>query len=341
MDNSTLTLDVTDENDTGSGYPENAQVHFTIAAGFAISLCLIGLVGNIIVFWYLCFKIKRNKYTIYIINLSVADFIFLIFSIIVLIMFIYTLSSADPYFKGKESLYMFLEIFSDSAQYSGMFILTAISLERCLSVLFPFWYQCHRPENLSAIISGSVWLLGCAVGLIDNLVCTPEGFLSQSTECTVVQIMTFGLSVIICLPIMVISSFILLFKIKRTVRQQYPQKLYIIIIAAVFIFIISVIPINFVWFLMYFQLLKSDIETVGLFFASVFCTVLNSTIDPYIYFIVGKKWKQNSSHSLHEALQRAFRTEEDENEDSNSNKTSKDSNQTNLASSFENCAVLQ
>ncbi|XP_073423506.1 proto-oncogene Mas-like [Dendrobates tinctorius] len=334
MANSTLTLNVTDENNTGSDYPENAQVHFTIAAGFAISLCLIGLVGNIIVFWYLCFKIKRNKYTIYIINLSVADFIFLIFSIIVLIMFIYTLSSADPYFKGKESLYIFLEIINDSAQYSGMFILTAISLERCLSVLFPIWYHCHRPTNLSTIICGSVWLLGWAVSLLDNLVCTPEAFLSQTTECTAVQIMTFGLSVIICLPIMVISSFILLIKIKKTVRQQYPQKLYIIIIVAVFIFIISVIPMNFVWFLMYFQLLKSDIETVGLFFAGVFCLALNCTVDPYIYFIVGKKWKQKTSHSIQDALQRAFRIEEDENEDSNSNKTSKDSNQTKLASTI-------
>ncbi|KAM4029630.1 mas-related G-protein coupled receptor member D-like [Anomaloglossus baeobatrachus] len=334
MENSTLTLPVTDENNTDSDYPVNAKMHFTIAAGFAIVLCLIGLAGNIIVFWYLSFKIKKNKYTTYIINLSAADFIFLLFSIIVLIMYIYTLSNSDPYFKGKESLYTFLEIFSDSTQYSGMFILTAISLERCLSVLFPIWYQCHRPENLSTIVCVLVWLLGCAEGLIDNLVCTPEAFFSQTTECTAVQIMTFGLSVVICLPIMVVSSFTLLIKIKRTVRQQYPQKLYIIIIAAVFIFIISVIPINFVWFLMYFQLLKSDLEIVGFYFASVFCLVLNCTIDPYIYFIVGKKWKQKTNHSIQDALQRAFRIEDDENDDSHSNKTSKASNQTNLANSF-------
>ncbi|XP_075684570.1 mas-related G-protein coupled receptor member H-like [Rhinoderma darwinii] len=336
MDNSTLTPNGTDQSDTSENvnYPDNTYLHFTIAAAIAIVVCLIGLVGNIIVFWYLCFKIKRNKYTVYIINLSVADFIFLIFSIIVLVMFINTLTSTNPEFQGKESVYIFLEIFYDSAQYSGMFILTAISLERCLSVLFPLWYQCRRPQNLSTIVCASVWLIGCSESLIDNLVCTEEAFTTQTSECTAVQIMVLGLSIVICLPIMVISSFTLLIKIKKTFRKQYPKKLYIIIIVAVLVFIISVIPINFVWFLMYFQLLQSNIVTIGFYFASVFCLVLNCTIDPYIYFIVGKKWRQKTSHSIQDALERAFRIERDENDDSKSNKTSNTSSQTNLSSNF-------
>ncbi|KAG8571648.1 hypothetical protein GDO81_011734 [Engystomops pustulosus] len=336
MDNSTLNSSVTDQNYTSEGNAELTFLHFTVAAAIAIVLCLIGIVGNSIVFWYLCFKIKRNKYTIYIINLSVADFIYLLFTIIVLMIHINTLSSPHPDFEGKDSLLKFLEILSKSAQYSGMFILTAISLERCLSVLYPFWYQCNRPQNLSIIICAVLWLIGCSESLIDNLVCSEEAFMAQTRECTPVQIIIFGISIVICLPIMVISSFTLLIKIKRTFREQYPHKLYIIIIVAVFVFVISVIPINCLWFLMYFKFLQSSMGTLGLYFASVYCLALNGTIDPYIYFIVGKKWKQKTSHSIQDVLERAFKTEDDEN-DSKSNGTSNTSNtssQTNLASTF-------
>ncbi|KAM3928100.1 proto-oncogene Mas-like [Leptodactylus fuscus] len=329
MNNSTLPPNITDQNYTDYNYPEDAYLHVTVVAAICAILCLIGLVGNIIVFWYLCFKIKRNKYTVYIINLSVADFIYLLVSIIVLIINIYTSNSMNPLFEGKEAFYKVLEIFSKSAQYSGMFILTAISLERCLSVLFPFWYQCSRPQNLSSIVCASVWLIGCAESLIDNLVCAEQAFYTQTSECTAIQIIIFILAIIICLPVMVISSLILLIKVKRTFREQYSQKLYIIIIVAVFVFIISVIPINFVWFLLYFHLLQSDIEMVALYFASTYCLVLNCTIDPYIYFIVGKKWKQKTNHSIQDVLKQAFH--EEEKNDLNSNRTSNTSSQTNLA----------
>ncbi|XP_073532764.1 mas-related G-protein coupled receptor member D-like [Phyllobates terribilis] len=309
------------QNGTEERRVDYAYIHFTIAAAICIVLCLIGLIGNITVFWYLCFKIKRNKYTIYIINLSVADFLFLIFSSLVLMLYINTLMNPKPNFQGKNSLYIFLEIFYDIAQYSGTFILTAVSLERCLSVVVPFWYQCHRPENLSTIICVSLWLLGCAEALTENLVCTSKAFSEHTTECTAVQIMTFGLSIVICLPIMVCSSIILLIKVSRTFNQQYPTKFYIIIIIAIVIFISSVIPFNFAWFLIYFRLLPSDMHMLAFHFASLYSTVLNSALDPYIYFLVGKKWKQKKNQSIQDALERAFRIENDENNDSKSNQT--------------------
>ncbi|XP_063781012.1 mas-related G-protein coupled receptor member D-like [Pseudophryne corroboree] len=293
------------EQDNG-GYSQYAHIHFTIAAAVALGLCLIGLVGNIIVFWYLCFKLQRNRYTLYIINLAEADSIFILLSAMLLMININTMINTNPEFKGEELLYFLVEVFYDSMQYTGMFLLTAISMERCMSVLFPLWYQCHRPHNLSTIMCAFLWVIGCLESLIENLVCPPEAFMSQTSQCTAVQIMTFLISVGICLPIMVISSFILLIKIKRTFREQYPPKLYIIIITAVLFFILSVIPLNFLWFLLYFQMLPTDVQSVSLFFASIFCTVLNSTINPFIYFIVGRKWKQSSNHSIHDALQIAF-----------------------------------
>ncbi|XP_069815771.1 proto-oncogene Mas-like [Dendropsophus ebraccatus] len=330
MNNSTIAPKVAAQNITDGDYPENVNLPWTIIFAIAIVFCLIGFVGNIIVLFYLCFKIKKNKYSIYIINLSVADFIYLIFTIPVLILYINTVTNPNPHFEGKVSVYLFFEILCDSAQYSGMFILTAISLERCLSVLFPLWYQCHRPQNLSTITCAAVWLIGCSESLIENLVCSPEDFATPTTACTAVQIIVFGLSIVICLVIMVISSFILLIKIKKSFGMQYSLKPYISILISFFLYSVSVC-IYFVWFLLFIQLLDFNFYYL---FASVFSTVLNCTIDPYIYFIVGKKWKQKTSHSIQDALEQAVRTEDDENDDSSSNKTSNTSSQTNLARTF-------
>ncbi|KAM4705034.1 mas-related G-protein coupled receptor member H-like, partial [Rhinophrynus dorsalis] len=305
-----------------TGYDDYANIHFTAAAAVAMGLCLIGIVGNLIVFWYLLFRIQRNKYTVYIINLAAADVICLLFTLMVLMININTMVGINPDFEGKSQLYLFLEIFYDSSLYAGMYFLTAISVERCLSVLFPIWYQCHRPKNLSVIMVTCLWILGCLESLIENLVCSPEAFKNQSKECTGVEIMTFVLGICICLPLMILSSLILLIKIKRTFGQRYPQKLYIIIIIAVFVFILAVTPFTFLWFLMYFKLLLTDIETVSLFFASIYCTSFNCTVNPYIYFIVGRQWKKKSNNSIHDALQQAFKVEEGEQEKENSDKTS-------------------
>ncbi|KAM4705033.1 proto-oncogene Mas-like [Rhinophrynus dorsalis] len=275
-------------------YDEFAYIHFTIAASVALGLCLIGMLGNVRVLFHLCIRIQRSKYTIYIINLLVADYIFLIFTAMVLMVNINTMIGSNPDFTGKSEFYLFLEVFYDASLYSGSFFLTIISVERCISVLFPSWYQRHRSKNMSAIICACLWILGCTMSLIENLVCSPKGFMSQTNECTGVELMTFIIEIGICLPLMLVSSIILLFMLRKNFKQQISLELYIFIIVAVFIFILAVIPFNLLWFLMYFRLLPTDLEVVSLFFASVYCTTLNCTLNPYIYFFAEKEWKWKS-----------------------------------------------
>ncbi|XP_040209593.1 mas-related G-protein coupled receptor member D-like [Rana temporaria] len=309
------------QDEPSSSYSEYSYIHFTIVAVVALCLCIVGLVGNVIVFWYLCFKIQRNKYEVYIMNLSVADALFIVFTTLLLMIHINTIIGTDPDFIGKESLYIFIEIFYDIMQYSGMYILTAVSMERCSSVLFPFWYQRHRPRNLSTIMCIALWILGSLESLLENLVCTADAYLEQTSQCSAVQIIVFILAIGICLPIMIISSFTFLIKVKRSLKQQYTHNLHIIILIAVLVFILSVLPFTFLSFLIYFKLTPTDLVTVSFFYVTIYCTVLNCTINPYIYCIVGRNWKQKTPHSIQEALQRAFREEDDENDDSNSNKT--------------------
>eukprot|EP00079_Xenopus_tropicalis_P011018 XP_002936476.1 PREDICTED: mas-related G-protein coupled receptor member D-like [Xenopus tropicalis] len=324
--NYTNTTHFNDTNYFGGSHAPDSVIHYTIAAAVAMGLCLIGIVGNLIVFWYLFFRIPRNKYTVYIINLAAADLLLLTVAAILMMVNINTLVGSNPDFEGNAGFYTFLEIIYDLSLYSGMYFLTAISMERCISVLFPLWYHNYRPKTLSVTMCICLWILGCSESLIENLSCTQEDFTNQTPVCTGVEIMTFTLSICICLPLMILSSFTLLIAIKKTFRNRYPPRLYIIIIAAVFIFILSVIPFNFLWFLMYFRLLPSIQDTLGLYFAGILTAALSSTANPYIYFIVGRLWKQKSSQSIHDTLHRAFKAEEDEKEEIKCEKENTSSN---------------
>ncbi|NXV74371.1 MAS protein, partial [Atlantisia rogersi] len=101
-----------------------------------ISLC--GLVGNGIVMWFLGFHLKRNPFSVYILNLAVADFsLLLLFFLLTLAVLMLTANC--PYVLKVISFYMdFLfavEFLSHFFDLSSLGLLTAISMERCISVL--------------------------------------------------------------------------------------------------------------------------------------------------------------------------------------------------------------
>ncbi|KAJ1080508.1 hypothetical protein NDU88_000707 [Pleurodeles waltl] len=51
----------------------------------SLLISILGLIGNGIVLWFLCIRIKRNTYTVYILNLAVADFCLLLYLVVALL----------------------------------------------------------------------------------------------------------------------------------------------------------------------------------------------------------------------------------------------------------------
>ncbi|XP_077307183.1 proto-oncogene Mas-like [Lithobates pipiens] len=272
-----------------------------------LGICILGLLGNIIVFWNLCFRIRRNKYTVYIANLCVADTLLLTVVMFTLVVQISNFFGLHPGSKVTCPFYVFVDTLYYPLVYSGKNILTAISVERCISVLFPIWYRTRRPKKFTTMTCAVLWFLGILEGLLDVFVCDPEAYTSHQLQCVMTEVMIFVSAIGICLPLMVISSAALLHKIRRTVGQQYSPKLYIIIIIAVVVFILSVLPLNIIRFLVFYNVLK----TVKLVFISQYWLVTNCFINPYIYFIVGKICNRTTCCSIKDSLQRAFVVETD------------------------------
>ncbi|NWR78847.1 MAS protein, partial [Centropus unirufus] len=111
---------------------------FVVFAGVCMGLALCGLVGNGTVVWFLCFHVKQNPFTVYILNLAIADFFLLllffllaleVFSFIVLCSYLYTYVA---FYIDSVFVVEFLCHFFD---LSSMSLLAAISVERSISVL--------------------------------------------------------------------------------------------------------------------------------------------------------------------------------------------------------------
>ncbi|NXI94377.1 MAS protein, partial [Psophia crepitans] len=108
-----------------------------VFVGICMGLSLCGLVGNGIVMWFLCFHMKQNPFNVYILNLAVADFsLLLLFFLLTLAIF--SLTAFCSYLYNFISFYIdflfVVEFLCHFFDLSSLGLLTAISVERCISV---------------------------------------------------------------------------------------------------------------------------------------------------------------------------------------------------------------
>ncbi|KAK7795809.1 hypothetical protein U0070_025001 [Myodes glareolus] len=112
-------------------YSDSSRCEIMVQTMVYLSLIfiLVGMAGNAIVLWILGFQIRRNAFSVYILNLAVADFIFLSCQ----------LANGLDYviFGIFIHIPLILNVVVNVAYLSGLSILSAISVERCLSVLWP------------------------------------------------------------------------------------------------------------------------------------------------------------------------------------------------------------
>ncbi|XP_001371419.1 proto-oncogene Mas [Monodelphis domestica] len=272
-------------------------VHWVI-----MSISPLGFVENGILLWFLCFRMRRNPFTVYITHLSIADIslLFCIFILSVDYALDYELSSGYYY------TIVTLSVTFLFGYNTGLYLLTAISVERCLSVLYPIWYRCHRPKHQSACVCGLLWALSCLVTTMEHVMCIDIGRKGHSqSDCRAVIIFISILSFLVFTPLMVVSSVILVVKIRRNTWTSHSSKLYIVIMVTIIIFLIFAMPMRLLYLLYYeYWSTFGNIHHISLLFSTI-----NSSANPFIYFFVGSSKKKPFKESLKVVLNRAFKDE--------------------------------
>ncbi|KAM6162658.1 C3a anaphylatoxin chemotactic receptor-like [Erethizon dorsatum] len=115
---------------------------------------VLGLPGNGLVLWVAGLKMRRTVNTVWFLHLTLADFLCCLslpFSMAHL--------ALRGYWPYGEILCKFIPSVIILNMFASVFLLTAISLDRCLLVLKPIWCQNHRNVRTACIICGCIWLV--------------------------------------------------------------------------------------------------------------------------------------------------------------------------------------
>ncbi|NWW81720.1 MRGRD protein, partial [Climacteris rufus] len=108
-------------------------------AGLCLGISLCGLAGNGVVLWFLGFHTKQSPFTVYILNLAVADFSLLLLFFLLILAFL-ALATFCRSLLPLAPLYVYFVFvaagpLSHVLVLSSLGLLAAMSVERCAAVL--------------------------------------------------------------------------------------------------------------------------------------------------------------------------------------------------------------
>ncbi|XP_056676914.1 mas-related G-protein coupled receptor member D-like [Monodelphis domestica] len=273
---------------------EFVSLHWTEIPSLVIAL--VGLVGNSIVLWLLGFRTRRSPFWIYILNLAAADALFL-----------------GSYFGlclweiVGDLNFVILDLLEDcllGLPYCvGLSLLAAISTERCLSVLFPIWYRCHRPKHTSAAVCAILWALqGLYWGIFGALYFLNEDdFDDLYFVFDLVQFSWFSL--LTC--VLGVSSLTLVLRVQCSSQRRRPPRLYLLVLLTVLMFLLCGLPLGVFYAVWSFK--GFPIMPYGL---SRLLACVNSSANPFLYFFLGSQWCRRGREPLRVVLQRALGEEQ-------------------------------
>ncbi|NXU43205.1 MAS protein, partial [Drymodes brunneopygia] len=185
-------------------------------------------------------------------------------------------------------------------------LLTAISIERCLSVLSPIWCRTHRPKHLSAVVSGLLWALSLLLNTLGYVLCTVR---PSPRVCQRLLIAIGTLDFLVCAPLMLLFSLTLFLRVKCSSQPFQTGRLFTVIMLTILLFLIFAVPLSVLILLDFLGNKFLYSPEIGFLFPedpSLLLALLNSTLNPVIYVLVGSCRRRRFQRSVKVALRRVF-----------------------------------
>ncbi|XP_009697125.1 PREDICTED: proto-oncogene Mas-like, partial [Cariama cristata] len=266
--------------------------------GVTLLVCLGGLVGNGTILWLLI-HIHNIPINSYFKNLALTNLIFSLFMAISSLLYMIENASCSAILP---TLYLsFLSYLSLLSCNTGLYFLTAISIEMCVSISFLFWSPCCRRKHFSAMVSVLLGIASIAVFAVVISLCS----FHEPKHCRMALISMYVLNFLIFVLPMVISNIKLFIEFRRCSQQHRLRRLYIVIFITVLFFLTFALPLSIWNFQQQFSYTEVPLKVVFLL------ACINSSINPFICFLVGSSWRRCSVVSLQVAFRRVFDQPED------------------------------
>ncbi|KAM9341984.1 chemerin-like receptor 2 isoform 1-T5 [Pholidichthys leucotaenia] len=293
-------LEYGDYEDLKVEHKQQEPMHIISVVIYIISFVL-GVIGNGMVIWVTAFKSKKTVNSVWLLNLAMADFVFVLF-----LPFYIDYILRDFHWDFGVAMCKINSFVSVMNMYASVLFLTVLSTDRYVSLVHHSWCQRHRTVQRAWAVCGCIWGLAAALScpalifrdtlrLHDKVVCF-NNFHSQDTHTVVmrhVTIVVIRTSVGFLLPFTAIcvTGILLTIKVKQSrgsVQLTSFSKMVAAMILAFFLcwapfhtFSLMELSTHSSFYL--HNLLKSGFplaSSLGFF---------NSCINPLLYMLLGKK----------------------------------------------------
>uniref|UniRef100_I3JWR3 Formyl peptide receptor 1 n=1 Tax=Oreochromis niloticus TaxID=8128 RepID=I3JWR3_ORENI len=281
---------------------------------FHFLIFVLGVLGNGLVIWMTGFKMKKTVNTVWYLNLAVADFIFVAF-----LPFSATNLALDfhwPFGKFMCKLNSMIIILN---MFASVYILVLISVDRCVSVVWPVWVQNNQNVRKASYVSLCVWVVA--------LILSAPYFIFRDTEKVCDKILCFDnyamtitrflLGFVVPFTVIVSCYAVIIHRLRRnqtlTSQSSCPFK---IIAAIIITFFLCWSPFNIMGLIEmansmpeYSSEILDDIIIIGSPRATSLA-FLNSCLNPLLYVFMGQDFKDKVRKSILNVLESAFKEEE-------------------------------
>ncbi|XP_072547135.1 C3a anaphylatoxin chemotactic receptor-like [Salminus brasiliensis] len=277
---------------------------------------VLGTIGNGLVIYVTGYKMKTTVNSVWFLNLALADFLFTFFLILSIVSVSYNYVWPFGLFMCK-----FHTLVSVLNMFASIFLLTAISLDRCLSTWVIVWAQNKRTPLKARLACLVIWVgaIACSIPFATYRTLRPYKNVtycgSNASPQVMMNMAVFRFVIGFLVPfVIIICSYIAI--AVRAQRLQRHKKLrpFRLIMTVILAFFICWLPFhihNFFYLSSHSGTwsaeAKSAIQTAGPFFVSL--AYLNSCLNPILYVFMCEEFKTKLKQSLLLVLESAF-TEE-------------------------------
>lgn len=287
---------------------------------------ILGVPGNGLVIWVAIFKMKTVS-SVWFLNLAIADLICNLALILRIVQ--WAMIFEDDFDLNLCEIGMIVITIN---MFSSVYFLTVISIDRCVSIMWPFWSRIYRTRRVASMVAALTWLL-CVLSSIPHVIhnftheessdCFPryDAWLVMEEDNRKVDKMLIIRNIcMFSFPfiVIIISYVLIVHKVKSVKRSKNPQKHLRVIVAVVLCFFVCWFPYNTWPLVTAFYQTKHWKANMIISETCVCLAYFNSCVNPIVYVFFSQDFKRGFIQSLPARLETLFSDRPDVNTDETS-----------------------
>ncbi|XP_034042628.1 G-protein coupled receptor 1 isoform X2 [Thalassophryne amazonica] len=150
-------LEYGDLEDLKVDHRQTETTHIISVVIYIISIVL-GLIGNGTVIWVTAFKCKKTVNSVWLLNLAIADFVFVLF-----LPFYIDYILRDFHWNFGIQMCKVNSFVSVMNMYASVLFLTVLSIDRYISLVHLNWSQRYRTIERAWVVCSCVWVVAAAL----------------------------------------------------------------------------------------------------------------------------------------------------------------------------------